>query len=653
LMGGASWVLEFDLAQLPETFRGVAREVANRVRGTYLLAYCSPARAGEHEVALQVRGADSNTLGFRFRADGFTGGCSARFFEDACLGRTCGGFNCGACDDATEVCIGPESGVCTNACLHQGLCAGNFVRSPFGHESECAPSADATECGSMCVDVRTSTTHCGACNLSCLASGSQCVDGICTCSGSDSLCANQCVDLRSDSNNCGDCGIRCTAPAVGCVDGVCRCSNGNAACGGACVDTNTSATHCGRCDRTCPAGVNCTSGRCICGGTDCSGVLCEASRCLSVRQFVGEGEVGLCVELSDDSIRCFGYDNRTTGILGPNWVATGLTELPIAVVLPSVRNVRAMAITGYQYGCALHTNGTVRCWGQGFPASDTGGATPASAEGRLVDGLTDVVSLTTHGPWEYETYTDVLCTLHANDRIRCRSARPGLLAQFHAPGAVEILFVGSENLCVRYDNDSVRCGQFPPDRFGPDEPPFDEPLPDPFEPGVPKSDEPPTILLHSMLGFTQPLPIEPVESIVGTFYGEHACALLRDRTVRCWGSHDSGQLGVGSSNPAVGPVQPLDLGPVVQLAAHRYGTCALLEDGTVQCWGSHEVKLFGRPRGYSTVPAAVEGGVGFTSIAPYRLGLCGITSSGAVSCIGSLYMPFDRPWRPRWTITGP
>jgi alpha-tubulin suppressor-like RCC1 family protein len=75
----------------------------------------------------------------------------------------------------------------------------------------------------------------------------------------------------------------------------------------------------------------------------------------------------------------------------------------------------------------------------------------------------------------------------------------------------------------------------------------------------------------------------------------HTCALLEDRTVRCWGSNLSGQLGDGTTDARLNPVSvlasgtagasPVVLGGVTQIAAGDSHTCALLEDGTVRCWG--------------------------------------------------------------------
>jgi cysteine-rich repeat protein len=78
----------------------------------------------------------------------------------------------------------------------------------------------------------------------------------------------------------------------------------------------------------------------------------------------------------------------------------------------------------------------------------------------------------------------------------------------------------------------------------------------------------------------------------------HACALLDDNTVKCWGYNAYGQLGLGHTH-SIGD-QPGELGaalPAVPLGSNRFAkaialgrfhTCALLDDASVKCWGSNE-----------------------------------------------------------------
>src|SRR5258708_4181618 len=68
--------------------------------------------------------------------------------------------------------------------------------------------------------------------------------------------------------------------------------------------------------------------------------------------------------------------------------------------------------------------------------------------------------------------------------------------------------------------------------------------------------------------------------------GFHKCAMMPDRTMQCWGRNQDGQLGNGDSTTDTslpGPV--LNLGPVSDFAGGGYHNCALLADKSVRCWG--------------------------------------------------------------------
>ncbi|MBK6692069.1 MAG: hypothetical protein IPG50_07685 [Myxococcales bacterium] len=68
--------------------------------------------------------------------------------------------------------------------------------------------------------------------------------------------------------------------------------------------------------------------------------------------------------------------------------------------------------------------------------------------------------------------------------------------------------------------------------------------------------------------------------------GAHACAIMTDRGVSCWGSNTRGQAGdFSGKDPVTTPSGVGGLGKVVQLALGGGHSCALTEDGDVYCWG--------------------------------------------------------------------
>lgn len=73
------------------------------------------------------------------------------------------------------------------------------------------------------------------------------------------------------------------------------------------------------------------------------------------------------------------------------------------------------------------------------------------------------------------------------------------------------------------------------------------------------------------------------------------CARFSDNKLRCWGRNEAGQLGIPASLPLgdapgeVGPnLQAVNLaGPVLQFALGWSHACAVLTNGSVQCWGAN------------------------------------------------------------------
>jgi alpha-tubulin suppressor-like RCC1 family protein len=129
---------------------------------------------------------------------------------------------------------------------------------------------------------------------------------------------------------------------------------------------------------------------------------------------------------------------------------------------------------------------------------------------------------------------------------------------------------------------------------------------------------------------------------------DHACALLEDGTVQCWGAGSDGRLGYSNVNTigddeTLATVGLVDVGgTVVQLTAGHLHTCGLLDTGAVRCWGYNGWGQLGYGNtehiGDDETPATagdvdvggtavqVSGGYGHT---------CALLDTGAVRCWGS------------------
>jgi alpha-tubulin suppressor-like RCC1 family protein len=71
----------------------------------------------------------------------------------------------------------------------------------------------------------------------------------------------------------------------------------------------------------------------------------------------------------------------------------------------------------------------------------------------------------------------------------------------------------------------------------------------------------------------------------------HTCAVFDEGTFQCWGGNEEGQLASGDTIARPAPNQTaLSIAPgrvVMELSAGRQHTCALLDDRTLKCWGSN------------------------------------------------------------------
>ncbi|MBX7082821.1 MAG: hypothetical protein K1X88_26685 [Nannocystaceae bacterium] len=77
------------------------------------------------------------------------------------------------------------------------------------------------------------------------------------------------------------------------------------------------------------------------------------------------------------------------------------------------------------------------------------------------------------------------------------------------------------------------------------------------------------------------------------------CALLDGGAVHCWGANDFGQLGLGHTETIGDDETPLDAGPVdlggpaVAISVGMAHACAILDDGTIRCWGNNDMGQLG------------------------------------------------------------
>jgi alpha-tubulin suppressor-like RCC1 family protein len=131
--------------------------------------------------------------------------------------------------------------------------------------------------------------------------------------------------------------------------------------------------------------------------------------------------------------------------------------------------------------------------------------------------------------------------------------------------------------------------------------------------------------------------------------GAHACALLTNGQVRCWGRGQHGQMGNGTTTetnllPVVvgNATGSAPLGGVTQISADSDHTCARLQSGQVRCWGGNPDGQLGdgtedvdrlRPVAVRSVAGAGKL-TGITQVDAGEDQTCARTTSGQARCWG-------------------
>jgi alpha-tubulin suppressor-like RCC1 family protein len=195
-------------------------------------------------------------------------------------------------------------------------------------------------------------------------------------------------------------------------------------------------------------------------------------------------------------------------------------------------------------------------------------------------------------------------------------------------GVAAQLAVGDGFACVRLDDGGVRCwganehgqlGQGHTEPVGDDEAPQQVP--------------------------TLELGAAAIDIAAGA---QHACAVLQDGSVRCWGRGQAGQLGHGDIESIGDDELPIDVAEVdlgaaaVEIVAGGMHTCALLESGSVRCWGRAQEGQLGRGDVETVGDDETPAEAGDTPVGGAVVGLaagwlhtCAVLRAGTLRCWGS------------------
>ncbi|HEY5025275.1 MAG TPA: hypothetical protein VII76_09885 [Acidimicrobiales bacterium] len=136
--------------------------------------------------------------------------------------------------------------------------------------------------------------------------------------------------------------------------------------------------------------------------------------------------------------------------------------------------------------------------------------------------------------------------------------------------------------------------------------------------------------------------------------GNSSCAILTSGKVDCWGSNGTGDLGDGTTGgpDSCDAGQPCSATPVsvgisaTSLITDGRGYCAILTSSRLDCWGSNDSgdlgigTTVGPETCYYNLPCSttpVSTGLSATSVDSDEAGFCAILTSGAADCWGNNY----------------
>jgi alpha-tubulin suppressor-like RCC1 family protein len=296
---------------------------------------------------------------------------------------------------------------------------------------------------------------------------------------------------------------------------------------------------------------------------------------------VADGVAYGCAITTDQELWCWGdigYGKLGTGTPGVPCRADNSLGIPSGQCEPSPVHVAALTkaviqvSTGFWHTCAVETDHTLWCWGEG------------------TSGVLGVGSFS-----EADTPAQVTALGSQVAEVR----------------------VGSRHTCARKTDGTLWCwGDTTAGALG-----------NGTTTGQPDAGGSEALPIQ-----VKALGKEVAEVTAGEY---HTCARKTDGTLWCWGDNTYGELGDGTTVMKSAPVQVTALGSsVVEVAAGRAHTCARKKDGSLWCWGGNQYGQLGDGTTTNRPAPVAAFGADTLRVAAGGYGTCAEKTDGSLWCWG-------------------
>ncbi|WP_413577800.1 Ig-like domain-containing protein [Bdellovibrio sp. HCB290] len=335
---------------------------------------------------------------------------------------------------------------------------------------------------------------------------------------------------------------------------------------------------------------------------------------------ISAGGSHVCAIDINDALKCWGYN--TNGQVGDGTVVTRMN--PVAV---DAANTYLNVAAGASHTCAVRkVSQRVVCWGRNITGSFDAGALGDGSDYSTVYKTTPTLVTDTATYAVLSAGYNFSCGVTTDQRVKCwgsyanngvgdgfESNRAPLVDTDYGQGYKQV-DVNTSFGCGIDDQDRLKCwGNGTAGSVG-----------------------------DGMNGVVRSSPVVLDRGLTYKFVSvgrRHACAIMIDGTLKCWGNNSDGVVGAGNSASVFVTPVVVDGGTKYRkVAAGSSMTCGITEDGVLKCWGWHYNGQLGDGTAISkSYPAIIDSGVKYIDIAVSRWGeshTCGITETKNLKCWG-------------------